>query len=207
MKVSRKGTNTYIILAMLASSALGAMAGALRPAEAAPQAGDSERNGRCARDFCSSFNKPSGQGEFACEAARSWTEAEIADSSFGKRLHWSPGDIRCEMKFTLDRAGLAKAAAGKEHTVRLGKRPMVCEVGSGKDKYAVKMMIAPEATFKEGKVDAVAVNASDFEAPVTIRAVLWTAAKLQSYFRPELVERLNKCIEEDCGARTHKAGK
>lgn len=198
MKVLLKGTNTYAIFCILL-----AVAASPGWAAGARTAADMERNVRCVRNFCGPLNKTASQGEFSCEAVRAWTKEEIANSSFGKRTGWSPGDIRCEIKFKAKREDLARAVSEKEAVVHLGKHPVTCEVGEGEGKYTVKLAVDPEATFKDGKAEKVALSVSDIEAPTTVKAALWSAAKLHNYFGvfgSELVEKFNKFLRDDCGA-------
>lgn len=203
MKVLFKGPNTCSVICRLLAAALATLAASPAWAAGARTPADAEHNRHCLRDFCAPFNKTGAHGEFTCEAVRAWSKEEIASSSFGQRTGWSPGDIRCEITFRARREELAKAANETDYTLRLGKHPVICEVGEGEGKSTVKLTVDPEAAFKNGKAVKVALNVADIEASTGYKAALWSAAKLHNYFGvfgSELVERFNKFLQDDCGA-------
>ena len=91
-----------------------------------------------------------------------------------------------------------------QYTLKVEKQPVSCEIERSAEKYPIKMTLAPELKFKDGKATNASLHVDNIEGTTIIKGVVWTAATLEQnfgLFESDLVREVNKFIEKQCPKR------
>ena len=127
-------------------------------------------------------------GLIACDATKTWLDTEIGDRILLGKISWPLGHAKCTTHIEIDRSDLVKLASSPEATVKLKPHTIKCVVDkkggqeNEKDAYTLKISLAPEVTFKNGKASSVKLNWSDIDAPTLLQGAIWSATTLDSAF-------------------------
>ncbi len=165
-----------------------AAAPALDPKLEARLATEKEARKQCKTQICNALAGKATPGAIACDATKTWVDADIGSNILGGYISWPWGHATCTAHIDLDGAALAKLVGDPESTVKLNKHSIKCLVdkkgGEGKesDSYILKLAVAPDVTFKNGKATAVKLNWSDVDAPALLQGAVWSATTLDKTF-------------------------
>jgi hypothetical protein len=187
----------------LISLCLAAFGAASGPASA--QQTEMERLQQCDRDLCAMLRAPSSSGPgLQCDLSKTFYKEQIDKALRSRRLGWIFGDAHCTAKLDVTRSIIAKAMIEDSYTLKVPEQPAACEVEYNGARYPVKVTMAPEITFRDGRATAVELGVRDIEANPVIKAVLWSAAKLQQslgLYQDDFVRGVNRYVERQCRAR------
>lgn len=180
----------------------------LDPKLEARLAAEKEARKECKTEICKVFSAKKGEpGTIACDTTKTWLSTDIGNHILAGKLGWPWGDAQCSAHIEIDREAIAKLVSVPEATVKLQKHTLKCLIdkkgGDGKeaDSYVVKVSIAPEVTFKNGKATAVNLNTSDVEAPALLQGAIWSAKTLDSAFgvlSNSAVTHINNFMFQSC---------
>jgi hypothetical protein len=175
------------------------------PDYARAQGTDGERLAQCDRDLCDIIRVPSETGQpLRCDLGQTFFKEQTKKAARSKGLTWPLGDARCTVKLDVPRAVLARAMTKEEYTLRVPPHRVECEVGLGDGRYPATISLAPRVEFEDGRAKAVALGVEKIEANIVIRALLWTASKLDEnlgLFEDDFVKGVNHYIARHCRAR------
>ncbi len=181
---------------------------AIDPKIAARLASEKEARKQCKTDICKVFaDRKAAPGEITCDATKTWIDADISAQILAGYIDWPWGHAQCTAHVDLDREALAKLIAEPDATIKLKQHTLKCLVdkkgGEGKeeDSYVLKLNVAPEITFKNGKATHVKLNWSDIEAPALLQGAIWSAKTLDKTFdvlSGSAVKQINNFIYERC---------
>lgn len=173
--------------------------------ETRAQVTDMERLQQCDRDLCDIIRAPNGAGKpLQCDLGMTWYKDQIEKAAKEKGLPWMLGDATCKMKLDVGRALFAEALGKGEHKVKAPKQAAECEVEYKGSRYPVKAFVAPEIVFADGKAKAVNLGLREIEANVIVKALLWSAAKIQEKtgaYQEDILNGINDYIEKECRGR------
>ena len=68
----------------------------------------------------------------------------------------------------------------------------------------VTAKLAPKIIFKNGKAEKVWINLKDVDGPMSIKATIWTVARLADsvgLFHRKMIKSMNKFIEKGCAKK------
>lgn len=198
MYTRRRGSLSLISFALAGAVAWGNSALA--------QGTEMERLQQCDRDLCAILSAPSRSGApLQCDLSKTWYKEQIDKALRPKRLGWVFGDADCKLKLEIERGLLAKAMTQKSYTLRVPEQPASCEVEYRGSRYPVKVTLAPEIRFARGRATAVTLGVRKIEANTIIKALLWSASKLQSsmgLYQDDFIKGVNRYIERECRAKS-----
>ena len=187
------------LISFAAASLLAGLGGA------AAQGSEMERLHQCDRDLCAILRAPIASGApLQCDLARTWYKEQIDKALRPKNIPWMFGDAYCTLKLDVERGLLTKAMTEARYTLRVPEQPASCEVDYKGTRYPVKVTLAPEITFRRGRATAVELGIRDIEANPIVKALLWSASKLQSslgLYQDDFVRGVNRYIQRSCRAR------
>lgn len=180
---------------------LGAILGlAIQGAAVADSPAEKEKLTQCARELCSIIVSKNAKGpDLACDLVKTWEKEDIQKGADYKNISWGFGSARCTAKFTAKRADLVAALTSREYTLKLGKQPVACEIGT--EKYTISATLAPELTLKDGAVTQGGLHMDDIQGSALIKGVVWTAAALENHFglfEGDLVRESNRFMQKEC---------
>ncbi len=184
-----------------------AAAPALDPKLEARLAAEKEARKQCKTEICNALAGKATPGAVACDATKTWVDADIGANILGGYISWPWGHATCSAHIDLDGAALAKLVSDPEATVKLKKHSLKCLVdkkgGEGKeaDSYVLKLAVAPDVTFKNGKATAVKLNWSDVDAPALLQGAVWSATTLDKTFdvlSGSSVKQINAFLFQSC---------
>ena len=174
---------------------------------------EKEKLAQCAKELCSIIVSKNAKGpDLTCDLAKTWEKEEIQKGADYKNISWGLGSARCTAKLNAKRADLVAALTSRDYTLKIGKQPVSCEIGT--EKYTIRATLAPELTFKDGTNTRGALHMDDIEGSTLIKGVVWTAAALEQHFglfEGDLVREVNRFVQKECpkivgGAQSLKAG-
>ena len=157
----------------------------------------------CLKKICAVLDNEAGKPDAVqCDLSRKWSKEEISASIEKKtKLKWTLGSAQCGIKINIPGTDLTKAVGAGEQQLRVAKQPVNCTLQRGENTYPVKFTLAPVLKLKDGKATGASLGLSDIEAPAAIKAVLWTASKLDSVFsafEKSTVREVNKFLSKGC---------
>lgn len=180
----------------------------LDPKLAARIATEKEGYKQCKTQICRVFaDRKADHGAIACDATKTWLDAEISNHILSGQVGWPWGSAQCSTHIELDREAIAKLVAEPDATIKLKPHTLKCLVdkkggqGLEADSYVVKFTVAPEVTFKNGKATAVKLNWSDINAPTLLQGAIWSATTLDKAFNilsDLAVHQINAFIYDGC---------
>lgn len=166
---------------------------------------EKEKLAQCERSICSVLQEKLKDGDDpTCDLTKTWQKEEIEKGAEAKKLTWGFGRARCNVKVSLKRADLVDAVTQPEFTLKVDQQPVDCEIERGEEKYPIKMTLAPELKFKDGKATTADLGVDNIEGTTLIKGVVWTAATLEQnfgLFEDDIVREVNKFIEQQCPKR------
>jgi hypothetical protein len=172
---------------------------------ASAQMSELEQIQQCNRDLCSILRAPSTDGRpLQCDLSRTFYKEQIDKALRPKKLGWIFGDANCTLKLDVPRAMLAKAMTEDRYTLKVPEQPAACDVDYNGTRYPVKVTMAPEIAFRNGRARSVTLGVRDIDANLVIKAALWSAFKLQSsmgLYQDDFVRAVNRYVDRDCRAR------
>jgi hypothetical protein len=183
-------------LALLAASSLSVVA-----LEA--QSGEKEAILACERRLCTTLQQKTAAGEdLDCELSKTWVRSVIKGAE-QPALKWGFGDARCSARIHISRALIAAAmtARGKDFKLWLPAHTATCIVEIDGQPHTVIATLAPKLILKDGKVEKIWVNLTGLEGPSSVKATLWTAAKLADdvgLFQWPMLKSVNRFIATTC---------
>jgi hypothetical protein len=209
LAVTGRGKRFMMIVSRHAVTVLaGALSGAMllaAPAAIAQDATEKETLTRCERDICGMITGKKKEGaDLSCDLIKTWNQEDIQEGAKSKNLSWAFGRARCSVKINIKRADIVDAVATPAFTLKIAKQPVDCEIERESEKYPIKMTLAPELVFKDGKVTDASLGVDDIEGASLIKGAVWTAATLEQnfgLFESDLVREVNKFIERQCPKR------
>lgn len=190
-----------------AEAAPAAAAPVLDPKLAERLAAEKEARKQCKTQICNALAGKAAPGAIACDATKTWVDTDIGANILGGYISWPWGHATCTAHINLDGTALAKLVADPESEVKLNKHSIKCLVdkkgGEGKeaDSYVLKLAVAPDVTFKNGKATAVKLNWSDVDAPALLQGAVWSATSLDKTFDVlggSSVKQINAFLFQSC---------
>jgi hypothetical protein len=173
--------------------------------QASAQGTDLERLARCDRDLCDMIRAPNAAGKaLECDLGMTWYKEQIEKVAKDKGLPWMLGDASCKMKLDVSRAVITEPLAKGDHRMKVPEQTATCEVEYKGSRYPVKVSVAPEIAFKNGKATEVNLGVKDIEANMIVKALVWSAAKVQEKtgaYQADFVKGVNTYIEKECRGR------
>ncbi len=151
-------------------------------------ASEKEARKACKAEICKALATGKADGVISCDTTKTWLDSEIGDRILLGQIGWPLGHAKCTAHVEIDRSDLVKLASSAEATVKLKPHAIKCLVDKKggqedeKDAYVLKISLAPEVTFKNGKAASVKLNWSDVDAPTLLQGAIWSATTLDSAF-------------------------
>jgi hypothetical protein len=174
-------------------------------AHAHAQGSELERLQQCDRDLCDIIRAPTeAGGPLQCELSRTWYKDQLDKAAKSKGLTWVLGDATCGVKIDVNRTVLSRALTESSYRLKVPQQPATCEVEYRGARYPVKVSVAPEIEFREGKATAVVLGIHDIEANTILKALLWSTVKMQEklgIYQDDIVRGVNEYIETECRGR------
>jgi len=171
-------------------------------------AAEKEARKRCKTEICKVFASGKGEpGTIRCDTTKTWLDTEISSKILSGRVGWPWGHAQCSTRIELDRETIAKLVAEREATVTLKPHELTCviEKKAGQnvetEAYVIKVTLAPEVTFKNGKATAVKLNLGVIEAPALLQGAFWSAMTLDkvfSFLSESAVRHTNAFVYDSC---------
>jgi hypothetical protein len=173
--------------------------------EARAQASPMERLQQCDRDLCNILRMPTEPGRpLQCELSQTWYKDQIEKVAKSKGLTWVLGDAHCKLKLNIARAVISRAVTEDSYKLKVPDQAATCDVQYRGSLYPVKVSVAPEIEFRNGKAVTVMLGIGDIEANAIVKALVWSAAKLQEkmgLYQEDFVKGINRYIEHECRAK------
>jgi hypothetical protein len=156
----------------------------------------------CKISLCSAFllKKPNG-GDVSCNVLKTWRKEQLTKMVSKGGISWPWGNAQCTADLKFKRGDLIKAVSQPEFELAVDPHTVSCELDREKDKYAIKMDIAPKVTFKDGKAVKAQMNWGKVDAPLLAKSVLWSATAADNTFgalQSTVVEDINDFIGTKC---------
>lgn len=175
-------------------------------AASAPESEDEKKEREirrvCAVAVCSTLhNQKPATGNVTCSLLKTWRKEKLVKIMSKGKITWPWGDARCIGDMKLDRATLIKGMTEPEFEAQFEKHDIRCELEAEKEKYEVKLQIAPKVTFKQGKAVKAKLNWGKIEAPKLAKTALWSATAADNSFgvlQSIVVDDINDFIQTKC---------
>jgi hypothetical protein len=171
-------------------------------------AAEKEARKQCKIEICKVIASGKGEpGTIRCETTKTWPDTEISSKILSGRVGWPWGHAQCSAQIELDREAIAKLVAEPEATITLKPHQLKCviEKKAGQnvevEAYVIKVSLAPEVTFKNGKATAVKLNLGVIEAPALLHGAIWSAMTLDKVFgflSESAVRHTNAFVYDSC---------
>jgi hypothetical protein len=168
------------------------------------QAGETKAIEACEKQLCTMLlqRKPTGS-DLKCQLSKTWQQSTIKDAE-SSTVKWGYGDARCSVDLNLTRAAIVSAMTSEEFTYEIPKHTANCIVEQDGQVTKVTAKLSPKIIFKNGKADKVWINLKDVDGPVSIKATIWTVARLADgvgLFHRKMIKSMNKFIERGCAKK------
>jgi len=165
------------------------------------QSGEAKAISACEKQLCTLLlqRKPVGS-DLKCQLTKTWRQSTIKEAE-SSTLKWGHGDTRCSVDINLARAAVVSAMTSEEFTYEIPKHTAHCVIEQNGQVTNVTAKLAPKIIFKNGKAEKVWINLKDVDGPVSIKATIWTAARLADgvgLFHRKMIKSMNKFIERGC---------
>ncbi len=179
-----------------------AVSATLSNAVSAQEATEKERLKKCEIDICTIITEKKKDGpEFACDLSKTWAKEDISKEAEEKKLSWGLGDAKCSVSVKVARANIVSAITDADYTLTVPPQKVACEVEQGGTKYPISLGVGPTIKFKGGEAIEASLGVTDIEAASAIKAVIWTAAKMEEnfgIFHNDILKDINKFITKKC---------
>ena len=163
---------------------------------------EKEKLKACELNVCTLVTKKAPDaGDLTCALSKTWAKDKLKQGSASGKLSWGFGDARCTVDLTLPRASVIAALKSPDYTLQFAEHTVNCEIEGDKDVTKVVAKLSPKVVFKAGKAKTVLINLKEVEGPTTMKALAFTAAKLEDsvgVFHGALIGALNTLLEEKC---------
>jgi hypothetical protein len=168
------------------------------------QAGEAKAIEACEKQLCMMLlqRKPTG-ADLKCQLTKTWQQSTIKEAE-STAVKWGYGDARCSVDLDITRAAIVSAMTSEAFTYEVPKHTANCVVENDGEVTKVSAKLAPKIVFKNGKAEKVWINLKDVDGPVSIKATLWTAARLADgvgLFHKQMIKSMNKFIERGCAKK------
>jgi hypothetical protein len=174
--------------------------------EASAQTGERERLAQCDRDLCEIIRMPLERGApLQCDLGTTLYKEQIDKIARAWKLSWPFGDARCSVKVDVPRSLLSRALTDDNYKLELPPHATRCEVEYKGQPYPVTVTLAPQIEFADGQATSVTLNVRQIDANILIKALLWSAAKLEDtvgIFQEGFVDSVNHYVERHCRGGT-----
>jgi hypothetical protein len=179
----------------------------LDPQLEARLAAEKDARKECKTNICKVFATRSAEGApITCDVTKTFLGHDISEKILSGKISWPWGAAQCTSHVDLDRAALAKLISQPEATMKLKPHELKCVIdksasGGASKNYVLKLSIAPEVTFKNGRATKVKLNWGKIDAPLLAKSALWSATAIDSTMNvvgASAVRRLNAFIYEKC---------
>ena len=156
----------------------------------------------CLNQLCSVISKSATPNAVSCDLGWTWPEEEISRAVEKKiKVKWNLGSARCTVKVSLPSQDINTALSAGEQSLKSAPQPVQCNLTRNGKTSTVKFTLAPELKMKDGKATGASLGMANIEAPAAIKAVLWSASKLDSTFgafEGGVVKEVNKFLTKGC---------
>jgi hypothetical protein len=190
--LSAAGAAMLLTLGALPAGALDAQSGETKAIEA------------CEKQLCTMLlqRKPTG-ADLKCQLSKTWQQSTIKEAE-SSTVQWGYGDARCSVDLNLARAAIVSAMTSEEFTYEVPKHTAHCVVEQDGSVTNVTAKLSPKIIFRNGKAEKVWINLKDVDGPVSIKATIWTVARLADgvgLFHRKMIKSMNKFIERGCAKK------
>lgn len=168
------------------------------------QAGEAKAISACEKQLCTMLlhKQPTGS-DLKCQLTKTWQQSTIKEAE-SSTVTWGYGDARCSVDLNLTRAAIVSAMTSEEFTYEIPKHTAHCVVEQDGQVTNVTAKLSPKIVFKNGKAEKVWINLKDVDGPVSIKATIWTVARLADgvgLFHRKMIKSMNKFIERGCAKK------
>jgi hypothetical protein len=168
------------------------------------QSGEAKAIEACEKQLCTMLlqRKPTGS-DLKCQLTKTWRQSTIKEAE-SSAVKWGHGDARCSVDLDITRAAIVSAMTSEEFTYEVPKHTANCVVEQDGEVTKVTAKLAPKIIFKNGKAEKVWINLKDVDGPMSIKATVWTVARLADsvgLFHRKMIKSMNKFIERGCAKK------
>jgi hypothetical protein len=168
------------------------------------QSGETKAIEACEKQLCTMLlqRKPTG-ADLKCQLTKTWRQSTIKEAE-STAVKWGYGDARCSVDLDITRAAIVSAMTSEAFTYEVPKHTANCVVEHDGEVTKVTAKLAPKIVFKNGKAEKVWINLKDVDGPVSIKASIWTVARLADgvgLFHRQMIKSMNKFIERGCAKK------
>jgi hypothetical protein len=178
--------------------------GALPASALDEQSGEAKAIDACEKQLCTMLlhRQPTGS-DLKCQLTKTWKQSTIKEAE-SSAVKWGYGDARCSVDLDITRAAIVSAMTSEAFTYEVPKHTANCVVEQDGEVTKVRARLAPKIIFKNGKAEKVWVNLKDVDGPISIKATIWTVARLADgvgLFHRQMIKSMNKFIERGCAKK------
>jgi hypothetical protein len=156
----------------------------------------------CKLALCAAFhNRKTTEGDVTCSVLKTWRKEQLTKMVSKGGVSWPWGNARCTTDLKFKRETLAKAMTEPEYEASFDRHEIKCELDREKDKYEVKVEIAPKVTFKNGKAVKAALNWGKIDAPLLAKSALWPATAADNslgVLQNTVIDDINDFVDAKC---------
>ena len=187
-----------------ASAAILLTLGAIPARALDEQSGEAKAIEACEKQLCMMLlqRKPTG-ADLKCQLTKTWQQSTIKEAE-SSAVKWGYGDARCSVDLDIMRAAIVSAMTSEAFTYEVPKHTAHCVVEQDGEVTKVTAKLAPKIVFKNGKAEKVWINLKDVDGPMSIKATIWTVARLADgvgLFHRQMIKSMNKFIEKGCAKK------
>ena len=157
----------------------------------------------CKQKICDiiASRDPTGE-DVSCDIVKAWREEDIV-KMLGGRIGWAWGKAVCQSRLELKRKDLALAMSEPAYDVIMPAQKVRCTLAQkdGGEPYAIKVTLAPKATFENGKAAEASVNWGETSAPTFIYPLIYAGTGFDNsanVLGPEVVRMINEFTTKKC---------
>jgi hypothetical protein len=168
------------------------------------QSGEAKAIEACEKQLCTMLlqRKPTGS-DLKCQLTKTWQQSTIKEAE-STAVKWGYGDARCSVDLDITRVAVVSAMTSEAFTYEVPKHTARCVVEQDGQVTNVTAKLAPKIIFKNGKAEKVWINLKDVDGPISIKATIWTVARLADgvgLFHRQMIKSMNKFIEKGCAKK------
>jgi len=179
---------------------------ALVPASRSSALQEQEKHDEAARKACkvavcaALHNRRPGK-DIACNLTKTWPKEQVESVVSKARLPWPWGAVRCWGAVSLRRETLIKAMTEPRYEAVIERHAVSCEVEREKGNSEVRVELAPQVTFENGKAVRVKLGWGKIEASGVVKGAVWAMAaadKALNVFESTVLEKVNEFVSTKC---------
>jgi hypothetical protein len=189
-----RGAATLLSIAMIAATPAWALD---------EQKGEQAAIDACEKKLCTMLLQKNPKGDdLKCELTKTWVKSTIKEAENGS-VTWGYGDARCTVDLNVTRAAVISAVSGAKYTYEVPMHTANCVVEQDGQVSRVTAKLSPKIVFRDGKAEKIWINLKDVDGPGSIKATIWTAARLADIglFHRQMIKATNKFIERGCAKK------